>query len=399
MSKPRIFISIHYLEIGGAEISLIGLLNAIDYSQCDVDLFVYSHQGELMKLLPQEVNLLPEIRKYSFIEKPITSCIKYGYWDLALGRLWAKVQARSFAKRNKIKKMNNSVYHYLMQNIIRFLPKIASDVEYDLAISYLHPFHIIRDKVKAKKKVGWIHTDFNYFDTDKESELPVWNSLDYIISISDKITESFHQVFPQLDNKIIMIENILPKEYIDAKLTEFDYSFPSVEGRVNLLSVGRFSHQKNFENIPQILNLIRNQGIDVYWYLIGFGGDEMLIRGAIDREGMQDYVIILGKKENPYPYIKACDIYVQPSRYEGKSVVVREAQYLRKPVVITDYPTAKSQIRDGYDGVIVPLNNEDCARGICDFIRNRELQKSIIDYVSVNDYTNMGEISKLYDLI
>ena len=114
---------------------------------------------------------------------------------------------------------------------------------------------------------------------------------------------------------------------------------------------------------------------------------------------MEDYVIILGKRTNPYPYIKACDIYAQPSRYEGKSVTVREAQILCKPVVVTDYPTAKSQIKHGFDGVIVPLDNEGCAKGIVDFIQNRLVQYQIVNYLQNHDYGNESEIQKLYDLV
>ena len=87
--KKRIFIAMHYMEIGGAEISLIGLLNAIDYSKYDVDLFIYSHQGELMKMIPREVNLLPEFPEYSYIEKPMTATLKAGYMRLVGARLWA----------------------------------------------------------------------------------------------------------------------------------------------------------------------------------------------------------------------------------------------------------------------------------------------------------------------
>ena len=78
---------------------------------------------------------------------------------------------------------------------------------------------------------------------------------------------------------------------------------------------------------------------------------------------MQERVIILGKKNNPYPYMRACDLYVQPSRYEGKAVTVREAQLLGKPVVITNYATSASQLEDGADGVIVPMDNAGCAEG------------------------------------
>ena len=113
---------------------------------------------------------------------------------------------------------------------------------------------------------------------------------------------------------------------------------------------------------------------------------------------MEEHVILLGKKENPYPYIKACDIYVQPSRYEGKSITVREAQILCKPVAITNYPTAPSQIEDGVDGVIVPLDNEGCAEGLARFIADKTLQERIVGYLRTHDYANTSEVEKIYAL-
>jgi glycosyltransferase involved in cell wall biosynthesis len=114
---------------------------------------------------------------------------------------------------------------------------------------------------------------------------------------------------------------------------------------------------------------------------------------------MEEHVIILGKRSNPYPYIKECDFYVQPSRYEGKSVTVREAQMLYKPVVVTNYATAPSQIQNGIDGRIVPMDNEGCANGLVDFIKNHQLQQQIVDYLRVNDYGNINEMEKLYTLL
>ena len=114
---------------------------------------------------------------------------------------------------------------------------------------------------------------------------------------------------------------------------------------------------------------------------------------------MEGHVIILGKRENPYPYIKACDIYVQPSRYEGKSVTVREAQMLCKPVVVTNYPTASSQIKDGVDGVIVPLDNEGCAKGLARVIMDEELRQRLVAYLQTHDYGNEAEVEKIYQLL
>lgn len=167
----------------------------------------------------------------------------------------------------------------------------------------------------------------------------------------------------------------------------------------HLLSVGRFSEAKNYDNVPDICRRLRAEKLDVKWFLIGFGGDEALIRQRIAEAGMQDHVIILGKRSNPYPYIKACDIYVQPSRYEGKSVTVREAQMLCKPVVVTDYPTAQSQIQHGVDGVIVPLDNEGCAKGLAEVIRDKELQQRLKEYLKTHDYGNEKEVEKIYSIL
>ena len=142
-----------------------------------------------------------------------------------------------------------------------------------------------------------------------------------------------------------------------------------------------------------------HSSLRVRWYIIGFGGDEQLIRQKIAESGMEEHVVLLGKKMDPYPYMKACDVYCQPSRYEGKSVTVREAQMLCKPVVVTNYPTAKSQIQDGIDGVIVPMDNDECAKGIVDFIKNQELQKRIISYLETHDYGNINEVKKLYKIV
>jgi len=169
---------------------------------------------------------------------------------------------------------------------------------------------------------------------------------------------------------------------------------------MNLLSVGRLCAAKNYDNVPDITRRLIGCGVkNLHWYIIGYGGDEALIRQRIKEAGMEEHVILLGKKENPYPYIKACDIYVQPSRYEGKSITVREAQILCKPVVVTAYPTAPSQIQDGVDGVIVPLDNEGCARGLADFIRNTDLQEKIVENLRHGDYANASEVEKIYELL
>ena len=398
------------MEIGGAEMSLIGLLQSFDYSKVEVDLFVYRHQGELLAMIPKEVNLLPEIPAYAQIEAPLKETIKKGFWRIAYGRLKAKWEHKRFMKHNHPID-RGAIFGYIAKNVTPYLPDINPKTTYDLAISFLTPHNIVLQKVKSKKKACWIHTDYTKVAVNAELELPIWGGYDHIVSISEKVTASFLKVFPTLKDKIVLIENILSERFVRerAKMeiqTDIHKTSPYNDTTLNLLSVGRFSYAKNYDNVPDICKQINYQlsiasgdyPLKVRWYLIGFGGDEALIRQRIQEAGMEDYVIILGKKTNPYPYIKACDIYVQPSRYEGKSVTVREAQILCKPVIVTNYTTAPSQIKDGIDGIIVPMDNMKCADGIVDFINNKDLQSQIIDYLQTHHYGNEEEVEKVYQL-
>ena len=401
--KPRIFIAIHYMHLGGAETSLIGLLQALDPQNVDVDLFVYSHEGEMMKLIPSYINLLPENPTWSMFEKPLKEVLKKGYLRMFFARMWAKFRMWNYVRKNN--PMDNSaLLGYVGEEVNKVLPDLHHLGVYDLAISFLTPHNFVLDYVTAKKKICWIHTDYTRIDVNAALELPVWSAYDQIISISDDVTNTFLQIFPSLKDKIAVIENILSPEFVRQRAElisrqEFASEMTVENDCLNLLTIGRFSPQKKLEEIPAICRGIIEAGVNVRWYIIGYGGSDDYIRREIEREGMQDHVFLLGKKENPYPYIKACDWYVQPSRYEGKSVVVREAQMLCKPVIVTNYPTAPSQIQQGVDGVIVPMDIPRCVVKMVEALKNEVLRKNIEGYLEEHDYGNMGEVDKIYRLI
>jgi glycosyltransferase involved in cell wall biosynthesis len=289
------------------------------------------------------------------------------------------------------------VYYYISKYASPFLPKINPSVEYDLAISFLQPHLYVLKKVRARKKLAWLHTDYSkVFVSRKEEE--VWSQFDYIAAISEEVGHSFVSRFPSLSSKIMPIENILSSKFIRERAIENDVSFPG-KG-IRLLTIGRYSYPKKLEDIPILTASLQKTFPDLKWFIIGYGNpnEEKKILDSINFAGTKDSVVLLGKKTNPYPYIKACDFYVQPSRYEGKSITVREAQILCKPVIVTAYPTATSQIQDGVDGVIVPLDIEMCANSIISFLQNKEKQTLIVNYLSEHDYGNENEINKIYKL-
>lgn len=399
MYKPRIIILMHYLELGGAEMALIGLLNALDSARVDVDLFIYSHQGPLMRYIPKWVNLMPEVKAYSMIERPMSEALRNGQFGVVAGRLLARLRHMRYIGKTCFMGDDSSVMQYVGNCVTPVLPKINPDVEYNLCISFLTPHNIGLGKVRARRRLAWIHTDYSTVHVNANIELPVWGAYDHIAAISSEVCNSFIQTFPALEPKIVEIENILSSDFIRRRAEESDVA-TKLYGSINLLSIGRFCTAKNYDNVPDIARHIVKSGIcGLKWYIIGFGSDELMIRQKIAEAGMEEHVILLGKKENPYPYIKACDIYVQPSRYEGKSITVREAQILCKPVAVTAYPTAPSQIKDGIDGVIVPLDNEGCARGLADFIADTALQQRIVEYLRTHDYANTSEVEKIYGLL
>lgn len=396
--KKRIFIAIQYLEIGGAERALIGLLSSLDYTIYEVDLFVYRHSGEFMKFIPDEVNLLPEIKKYTTLSRPIKEIVKEGYIDIAIGRVLAHLKNKIFNKRHQIKD-SIAIYQYVASYTTPFMPSFYKRGEYDLAISFLIPHNIVREKVLAKQYWAWIHTDYSYVDIDVNYELPVWSAYNKIISISEDVTKGFLSKFPALAPKITIIENILSENFVKEQAEEkVDLSFLPSDS-IKFCTVARFSYPKAIDRAVYICKELIDKGLNIYWYIIGYGSDETMIREKIKETQMEKRFVLIGKKENPYPYIKATDFYIQPSRYEGKAVTVKEAQILEKPVIITNYPTAHSQLNDGIDGVIVPDSIEGAVDGIEAFLKDKDKQNRIIAYLEAHHYGNEFETKKIDKLL
>lgn len=394
--KKKVLLIAPSMMIGGAERSLLGLLEAIDYEKLDVSLMLYRHEGELMNDIPEGPVILPEIDKYRTFDTPILQLVRERKYLFALARILAilavKIHCRVTGERAGI--------WMSVQYITRFLQPLLPNIpgEYDLGVMFLGVGDTVLNKVHAKKKIAWCHTDYSTLGPSKRMDIQTYEKMDSISVVSNECKQAFDKAYPQFSNKSIVFENILSNSYLRRQANE------NVETKMDgcglkILSIGRFCEAKNFDNVPEICKLIRDQGLNVTWYLIGYGGDEALIRQKIQEYSMEDHVIVLGKKSNPYPYIKACDVYIQPSRYEGKCVAVREAQMLGKPVIITNYATSASQLEDGVDGVIVPMDNQDCAKGIANVLRNSQLMEKLSENCNQRDYSNRKEVEKLYRLI
>lgn len=197
-------------------------------------------------------------------------------------------------------------------------------------------------------KNSLIHTDYSELEIDNNIDLAVWKKFDAIASISDACTEAFLSTYPSLHDKIKLIENITSPGFI-RKMAESDIPLDErYPESFTLVSVGRLSYVKGFDMAVKALRLLHDKGLThIRWLVVGYGGYEDELKQLIANNHLEESFVLLGKKVNPYPYIKACDLYVQPSRYEGKAVTVTEAKILGKPILITTIQQRAVRLRMG----------------------------------------------------
>ena len=398
MNKPRIFINMHYLEIGGAERALIGLLCALDPDRVDIDLFLNQHTGEFMRYVPKGVHLLPEIGAYSAIERPIRQILREGHFAIAAARMAAKVRNAWHRLRHPNELPDASIFQHVAHCVSPWLPSLKHLGHYDLAISFLTPHNIVAEKVDAARRIAWIHTDYTRIGIDVAAELPVWRRFDYIASISTDCTKAFLQLFPSLESRIIEIHNILSPALVRRQAREFEPAeYAGVEGTI-ICSVGRICEAKNYDNVPRVAQMLKARGMKFHWFIIGPGSQDE-VRRIMSETGTDDVISLLGTRANPYPYIAGCDLYLQPSRYEGNSVTVREAQILCRPVIITRYGTSADQVQHGVDGIICEMDNRSIAEAIYRVANDDALRKRITAHLAQADFGNESEVQKIYHLI
>ncbi|MDM0500693.1 glycosyltransferase [Clostridium perfringens] len=389
----NILISSFDMEIGGVERSLISMLNNFDYDNYKIDLMLYSHTGDFMNFLPKGPNLLEEDKNYKTFRMSIKDVFKCGKIKIGLARILAKLKAN----RSGEGEIGYIQMQYMWKYALTFLPNCNK--KYDVAISYLWPHYYVAEKVRAKKKIAWIHTDYSVIKTDVKLDLEMWNKFDYIMAVSEECKNSFIKKYPSLIEKVKVMENITSPEFIKERAKESIENYILQDKSFKLVSVARLSHAKGIDNAVKALRILHDRGFtNIKWYVVGYGGDEDLIRNLIKENNLEKSFILLGKRTNPYPYMKIADIYVQPSRYEGKAVTVTEARILGRPTIITNYPTAKSQLTDGVDGIICESSIDGIAKSIEDLYKNYELREKInINCKNIN-YGNTYELEKLYKL-
>ncbi|MCL2106123.1 MAG: glycosyltransferase, partial [Oscillospiraceae bacterium] len=330
--------------------------------------------------------------------RPVKQVLFGGHPLLAAARLMAKWQiSRDFPLSSHSE--DSVVFATLQKYWDKLLPLLPrQEKEYDAAISFQWPHHYVARRVKAKYKAAWVHTDFRAAALNTAGDLAVWREFNDIAAVSRGVLEGFADVHPALTDRCFVFENLLSPAAVRAKADAFvPEDMPCPGNAFRLLTVGRFCYPKAFDQALRICGELLALGLNLVWYAIGFGSEAQPLRRLIEEMGLEDRFILLGQRENPYPYMKVCDLYVQPSRYEGKAVTVMEALTLGKPVVVTNFPTAAAQVEDGADARIVPMDPPAAAREIAALLADPAEMRRLADNAAKRDYSGYDQLEGLYE--
>ncbi|CAM4182199.1 glycosyltransferase involved in cell wall biosynthesis [Paenibacillus endophyticus] len=396
MKKNLLFI-IPGLSAGGAERSLINLLTQLDFEKYHVDLFMFSPKGIFLELLPEQVKVLPLPETYSQFVKPILPAVSRLLWRRNAKLVYSRIM---YSYKNRISG-NTSVKE---QESWKYISCSFATLEkkYDIAIAFLEKssIYFCAEKVKADKKIGWVHNDYDMLGMNPHFDQNYFNKLDYIVTVSEECRLILQQRFPNQKEKVKVIYNIVSPTIIKGlanMVSEDVYSRKNDE--IVILSIGRLHPQKGFEHALRAAKRLLDSGYLFQWNIIGEGEERAMLMELIDSLGLSNHVKLLGLRSNPYPYIKQADIYAQTSIYEGKAIAIDEAKILNKPIVITNFSTAKDQLEDGIEGLIVEMNAEAIASGISNLIHNTELRSRITRHLAELTLGTESEIEKLYQIL
>ena len=386
--KKVVFV-IRRLANAGTEQSLIKLINSIE----NYDITIM--------LAREDKTLLPQISK----DVKVIELYEQGL-GLNMG-LYLK-QSLKKVKLSKFLSMLSQLYKYIkLDEFEKLNDQLLASYEmqeekYDLAIAYdggsrntLTPF--VLEKIHANKKIMWIQEDYSKVpESEKKAGHKIFPKYDQIFCVSQAAKEKFLEIYPELENKTDAFYPILDtKEFLE-KAEEIKDTF-SYKG-IKILTVGRLEDEKGQERLPGIVSRLKLENYQFKWFLVGDGQLRKKLEKDIKELGIEDYLILLGKKTNPFPYYKECDIYVQPSKQEGYCISMAEASLFKKPLIATNFITSKEFILHGVNGLIADNNSQSIYVNVKKVLDDEMLRKTFIQNCENKKVDTYSEMTKFYAL-
>ncbi len=364
------------MNCAGTEKAFLSLVRNLDYSRFDVTLLLAEAGGPLYDQIPKEIKVI-EMPEYGEMFTLTGATAKRAIWNCYVRRNpFVLFEIFPYAVKSLLSKKKRSFTAMrLWVRLMKKMPPVPG--EYDVVAAFWGDktmFYMV-DKVRARKKITWLHFDYSNPPRDDKLYLPYFEKCDKIINVSKAVDDALKARLPQISSRCEVLENIIDPNLI-WELALRGESFPDTwfKGK-RILTIARICEQKGVDFIPPVLKRLTADGLPLRWYIVG-GGDEDEINRlkvqAVTHE-VADKLFLLGTKTNPYPYLRDCDIFVLPSRYEGKPITVEEAKIMYKPILVSRYLSAEEQLDGGRLGHITDIGEEGLFRGLKKLLGDPEL--------------------------
>lgn len=349
LQKKRLLICCDDLEIGGTTTSLLSLLNMLDTDKYSVDLITPKNNGQLMCKIPEYVNVLPQACGMSDTKRRLLYLVK-GY---AVRRIiYKKFKAEKYPK-GLFQLMSGKAYSSVSRRLNRY---------YDVSVGYMEgfPTNYVIDNTISGKKIVYVHVNYKSSGLDPSMDRKLFEKADRIAVVSDDSKAAMREIFPDFADKLYVAENPISPQLIrkmaDEPIPENDYA---PKEYFNIITAARLSNAHKAIDRAVLAMAKLKSHTNIRWYVFGDGEDRVQIERLIAENHLENSFILMGERNNVYPYIKKADLFVLPSRYEGKPMSVTEAQILGCVPLVTRYGSAHEQIRDMFDGFICENTDED----------------------------------------
>lgn len=379
----KVLFIIESLNCGGAEKSLVSLLSLLNPTICDLHVWVINKEGVFTKLLPEYVKQVDfELYdKDSFFDK-LRFIKNRTLFSLSL-RVNKLLSIKEHGAETLWKCMHSSFQ--------------KTQEYFDVVVAYQQglPTYLLLSHFNAKKKIAWINADLFSVGYNKEFNKIFYDKIDTLVPVSDILKEKLCAFWPDLEQKMNVVYDVLSPDTI-IKLSEETIRDAAKSDKTMLLTVGRLVPPKGYDLLLNAALTLKNKNISFIWYIIGEGSEKTWMESFIQSNKLEENVVLLGLKENPYPYMKLCDIYVQTSKYEGFGMTVGEAKILYKPIISTNFTVIGNQIKNEENGIIVDMKAEAIAEGVVRLIGDSDLRNKLVTALeNEKNHTSITEVKKV----
>lgn len=393
--KKILFMLIN-MNVGGTEKALLNMLREIPKHKYDITILMLEKRGGFLDCIPGNVHV-EYLQGYNNIKDLLNNPPQF-------------IALRYFREGKIVKAFNMILLHLISKVmhdrsiIYKYLSKDLSliDKKYDVAVAYAGPMEFITyfvlDKIIAKTKIQWVHFDVTKIGFSKGFARKKFKKFDKIFVVSNEGKNKLINQLPDLYDKTDAFSNVISQELV-VKMADEGTGFTDNFNGTRILTVGRLSKEKGQDLTIPVLAKLRAHGYNVRWYCIGDGVAMGQYEQLIKKYGVENDYLLLGADPNPYPFMKQCDIYVQPSRHEGYCITLSEAKCFENPIITTNFTGAGEQIVNNQTGIVIDFGEQQLYTAIKRLLDNEILRNTIKKNLKYEIADSTKGLDKLYKII